>query len=121
MVSCAGHGTLQRQFRKVEPEEECYKWSARLVLYQLRNLLTSSLLALTQEFVEEAVRLLLTRFLPLNPRDLNNWSTDPEEWMIMEDKDSEQWEYELRVRSPFLKLCAIFIFYTYSHAEKECS
>lgn len=55
------------------------------------------LLAFSREFVEEAVKLLITRFIPLNPKDLNAWSTDPEEWMNMEDQENEQWEFELRV------------------------
>ncbi|KAH7887621.1 ARM repeat-containing protein [Phlebopus sp. FC_14] len=51
---------------------------------------------LSQQFVEDAVRLLVTRFIPLNPADLEGWMTDPEEWVNEEDKESDQWEYELR-------------------------
>jgi len=53
--------------------------------------------ALSREFVEDAVRLLVTRFIPLNPADLEGWMSDPEEWVNLEDKENEQWEYELRV------------------------
>ncbi|THH11497.1 hypothetical protein EW145_g638 [Phellinidium pouzarii] len=53
-------------------------------------------LAFSKEFVEEAVRLLVTRFIPLNPKDLDAWFADPEEWINVEDKEDEQWEYELR-------------------------
>ena len=49
-------------------------------------------------FVEDAVKLLVTRFIPLNPSDLEKWMSDPEEWVNMEEKDSDLWEYELRVR-----------------------
>ncbi|KIL00584.1 hypothetical protein PAXRUDRAFT_821482 [Paxillus rubicundulus Ve08.2h10] len=52
--------------------------------------------ALSQQFVEDAVRLLVSRFIPLNPSDLEGWVADPEEWVNEEDKESEHWEYELR-------------------------
>lgn len=47
--------------------------------------------------MEEAVKLLVTRFIPLRPKDLDAWLTDPEEWVNAEDKENDQWEYELRV------------------------
>ncbi|EJD01395.1 ARM repeat-containing protein [Fomitiporia mediterranea MF3/22] len=50
----------------------------------------------SEEFVNEAVKLLVTRFIPLNPKDLDAWLADPEEWANLEDKENEQWEYELR-------------------------
>jgi hypothetical protein len=56
-----------------------------------------SRLVLPQSFVEDAVKLLVTRFIPLNPADLEGWMSDPEEWVNLEDKENEQWEYELRV------------------------
>jgi hypothetical protein len=56
---------------------------------------------LSREFVEGAVRLLVTRFIPLTPKDLGRWEMDVEEWMNQEEHDDEQWEYGLRVR-PFL-------------------
>ena len=40
--------------------------------------------------------MLVTRFIPLNPKDIDAWLADPEEWANAEDKESEQWEYELR-------------------------
>lgn len=52
---------------------------------------------LSQAFVEDAVRLLVTRFIPLDPSDLEEWMSDPEEWVNLEEKENEQWEYELRV------------------------
>ncbi|KAH0839916.1 ARM repeat-containing protein [Lanmaoa asiatica] len=51
---------------------------------------------LSQQFVEDSVRLLVTRFIPLNPSDLEGWMADPEQWVNEEDKENEQWEYELR-------------------------
>ena len=52
---------------------------------------------LSKEFVEDAVKILVTRFIPLNPSDLEGWMEDPEEWVNAEEKENDQWEYELRV------------------------
>ena len=52
---------------------------------------------LSREFVEGAVRLLVTRFIPLTPKDLEKWEMDVEEWMNQEESGDEQWEYEVRV------------------------
>ncbi|KAH7916807.1 ARM repeat-containing protein [Hygrophoropsis aurantiaca] len=52
--------------------------------------------ALSQQFVEDAVKLLITRFIPLNSGDLKGWITSPEDWVNEEDKETEQWEFELR-------------------------
>ena len=52
---------------------------------------------LSRDFVEGAVRLLMTRFIPLTPKDLERWEMDVEEWMNQEENEDEQWEYELRV------------------------
>ena len=54
-------------------------------------------IVLTKEFVEDAVKILVTRFIPLNPSDLEEWMADPEEWVNAEEKENDQWEYELRV------------------------
>jgi hypothetical protein len=35
--------------------------------------------------------------MSLNPSDLENWMADPEEWVNLEDKENDQWEYEIRV------------------------
>ncbi|RDX55688.1 ARM repeat-containing protein [Lentinus brumalis] len=51
---------------------------------------------LSKEFVEDAVKILVTRFIPLNPSDLEEWMSDPEEWVNAEEKENDQWEYELR-------------------------
>lgn len=53
--------------------------------------------ALSREFVENAVQLLIMRFMPLNPSDLQQWLADPEEWLHIEDKENDQWEFEVRV------------------------
>jgi hypothetical protein len=55
-------------------------------------------IALSLQFVRNAVELLVTRFIPLRKEDLELWSEDPEEWVNLEDKESDQWEFELRVR-----------------------
>lgn len=52
---------------------------------------------LPQEFVQGAVTLLVTRFIPLNQTELENWMNDPEEWVNSEAKDSDAWEFDLRV------------------------
>ncbi|KAF9569336.1 ARM repeat-containing protein [Agrocybe pediades] len=51
---------------------------------------------LSKDFVENAVRLLVTRFMPLNAADLQSWVEDPEEWVQLEDKENDQWEFEIR-------------------------
>ncbi|KAI0638247.1 ARM repeat-containing protein [Trametes polyzona] len=51
---------------------------------------------LSKEFVEDAVKILVTRFIPLNPSDLEGWMEDPEEWVNSEEKENDQWEYEIR-------------------------
>ncbi|KAI0938258.1 hypothetical protein AcV5_001092 [Taiwanofungus camphoratus] len=51
---------------------------------------------LPKEFVEGAVRLLVTRFIPLNPADLEEWMADPEGWVNVEEQDNEQWVFEIR-------------------------
>lgn len=48
------------------------------------------------------MRLLVTRFMPLNKSDLDNWIADPEEWVNLEDKENDQWEFEIRVRKNIL-------------------
>ena len=59
---------------------------------------------LSRDFVEGAVRLLVTRFIPLTPKDLGRWEMDVEEWMNQEEDEDEQWEYALRVRLSSLSL-----------------
>ncbi|KAI0320679.1 ARM repeat-containing protein [Amylostereum chailletii] len=51
---------------------------------------------LPEEFVRTAVTFLVTRFMPLRPTDLEGWLLDPEEWVNVEDKDDQQWEFEIR-------------------------
>ncbi|KAA1466319.1 ARM repeat-containing protein [Dentipellis sp. KUC8613] len=53
-------------------------------------------ITLPKEFVERAVTLLVTNFMPLNPSDLEGWMADPEEWVHVEEKEDEQWEFEIR-------------------------
>jgi len=56
---------------------------------------------LNQDFVIQAVTLIITRFLPLKPMDLEKWEADPEEWVLEETKDYEAWEFDIRVRLMF--------------------
>lgn len=64
--------------------------------------------SLSEEFVQNAVSLLVTRFLPLNPGDLEKWMVDPEEWVNVEEKEKELWEFELRPCSErvLVQLCS---------------
>lgn len=66
------------------------------------------MLALSEEFVKNAVQLLITRFMPLNPTDLEQWMADPEEWVNNEDKENDLWEYEMRPCSErvLMQLCS---------------
>lgn len=50
-----------------------------------------------EEFVKRAVTLLVTNFMPLKPADLEGWMADPEEWVNSEEKEDEQWTFEIRV------------------------
>ncbi|THH15375.1 hypothetical protein EW146_g5093 [Bondarzewia mesenterica] len=52
--------------------------------------------ALPKEFVERAVTLLVTNFMPLKSSDLEGWMADPEEWVNSEEKEDEQWVFEIR-------------------------
>ncbi|PPR07214.1 hypothetical protein CVT26_012647 [Gymnopilus dilepis] len=65
---------------------------------------------LSQDFVQEAVRLLVTRFMPLNASDLESWMSDPEQWVQAEDKENDQWEYEIRACAErvLMQLCNQF-------------
>jgi hypothetical protein len=58
---------------------------------------------LPQNLVEDAVKVLVTQFIPLKPSDLEGWKEDPESWVNTEEVENDQWEYDLRVRrSPIL-------------------
>lgn len=61
-----------------------------------------------EDFVQRAVKLLVTNFMPLKPADLEGWMSDPEEWVNSEEKEDEQWTFEIRVRYSldlFLLIC----------------
>jgi hypothetical protein len=47
--------------------------------------------------VQEAVKILVTQFIPLKMTDLQEWEQNPEQWVNEEDAENDQWEYELRV------------------------
>ncbi|KAH9966059.1 ARM repeat-containing protein [Russula dissimulans] len=52
--------------------------------------------SLSRDFVETAVTFLVSRFMPLNPNDLDGWMATPEEWVNTEDKGDELWQFEIR-------------------------
>ena len=76
--------------------------------------------ALSEDFVRRALQMLVTRFMPLNTNDLESWLADPEEWVNLEEKDNEQWEYELRASDTYIILDA-GLMNIYSRAESVCS
>ncbi|KAG8986375.1 hypothetical protein FRB90_004049 [Tulasnella sp. 427] len=51
---------------------------------------------LSQSMVTDAVSLLITRYIPLKPSDLERWEVDPEEFLNAEDKENDQWEFDVR-------------------------
>ena len=53
--------------------------------------------ALPKEFVDRAVTVLVTNFIPLKPSDLEGRMADPEEWVNSEEKENEQWVFQIRV------------------------
>ncbi len=55
------------------------------------------------------MKILVTRFIPLNPSDLEEWMSDPEEWVNAEEKENDQWEYELRVRHLVLSFLPLVV------------
>lgn len=81
-LQCGGMGPQTRTV--------CHLW---VLLDEELNICT----VLSRDFVEGAVRLLVTKFIPLTPKDLERWEMDVEEWMNQEENEDEQWEYELRV------------------------
>ena len=64
--------------------------------------------ALPQDFVQRAATFLITRFILLNPSDLEGWMADPEDWVNVEDKDDEQWEFQIRV-CPLIQLFLMWL------------
>ena len=77
--------------------------------------------ALNKEFVENAVQLLVTRFIPLNPSDLEEWVSDPEGWVNLEEQDNEQWVFEIRVRCLHSACVASLHVFRCSRARSGCS
>ncbi|KAI0268377.1 ARM repeat-containing protein [Gloeopeniophorella convolvens] len=87
-------------------KESLAQWSP------VRKSKTEHSLTLPQEFVETAVTFLVTRFMPLNPNDLEGWMANPEEWVNTEDKDDEQWQFEIRP-------CAERVLMTFSNQYRD--
>lgn len=77
-----------------------------------RKVKTEHSLTLSQDFVENAVTFLVTRFMPLNPKDLEGWMMNPEEWVNTEDKEDEQWQFEIRP-------CAERVLMTFANQYRE--
>lgn len=60
--------------------------------------------ALPREIVEQAVEMIITRFIPLKPSDLERWEQDPEEFLSGEKKEDDVWEFDIRVRHIYLRM-----------------
>ncbi|KAJ7781094.1 armadillo-type protein [Mycena metata] len=48
------------------------------------------------DIVQNAAETLIRQFMPLKEAELNDWMSDPEQWVNDEDKDNEQWTFEIR-------------------------
>lgn len=51
--------------------------------------------------IREAVTFLVTKFMPLKEKDLQEWMADPEEFVNVEDQDDIQWQFQIRVSAMF--------------------
>ncbi|KIY49344.1 ARM repeat-containing protein [Fistulina hepatica ATCC 64428] len=49
---------------------------------------------LSDTFVANAVRVLISRFMPLSPSDLESWTESPEDWV--NEEATEQWMFQIR-------------------------
>lgn len=74
---------------------------------------------LSEQFVEEAVELVLTRLIPLSTPDLERWTDDPEEWVNQEEKEGDAWEFDLRVCAIPFYCCSSSLMSTVSLVESE--
>jgi hypothetical protein len=86
---------------------------------------------LTEEFVVQAMELLVTRFFVFRPSDLREWEEEPEEWEKREEEIVDAWEFSIRSCSEklFLDLVINFkellvprllgVFYSYA-SEYSC-
>ncbi|KAJ7368449.1 armadillo-type protein [Mycena albidolilacea] len=55
---------------------------------------------LPQHVVQNAAEIIIKQFMPLNEAELNEWMSDPEQWVNDEDTDNnEQWVFEIRACS----------------------
>ncbi|KAG8903449.1 hypothetical protein FRB99_003271 [Tulasnella sp. 403] len=66
------------------------------VSYSLDPPIESPKEVLSEDLVKQAITILITRFIPLKPADLEKWQEDPEEFLNIEDKENEAWEYDIR-------------------------
>ena len=75
------------------------EWGAHISSWSVMSDAIERHSVLSKEFVENAVRLLVTRFIPLSLHIQEEWMADPEGWVIAEEQDGEQWVFETRVCS----------------------
>ncbi|KAF7355443.1 Importin N-terminal domain-containing protein [Mycena sanguinolenta] len=54
---------------------------------------------LPQHVVQRAAEIIITQFMPLNDNELQEWLSDPEQWVNEEETDNEQWIFEIRACS----------------------
>ncbi|KAI9669273.1 MAG: hypothetical protein M1829_005151 [Trizodia sp. TS-e1964] len=64
----------------------------------------------TDNFVQNIMETLITRFFVFRASDLRDWEEDPEEWEKKEDGEGESWEFSIRPCSEklFLELVIYF-------------
>lgn len=74
-------------FKYRTPEDKEEKSRATTIL---RNEL------LTNEFLQELMEILITRFFVFRASDLKEWEEEPEEWEKREEGDGEDWEFSVR-------------------------
>jgi hypothetical protein len=80
---------MESQTKEVSMDSVSADLSFSYILFSFQDL--------SQEFVENSIHVLVTRFLPLSASDLENWMSDPEEWVSTEEKENARWEFEIRV------------------------
>ncbi|KAF8195734.1 armadillo-type protein [Mycena galopus ATCC 62051] len=54
---------------------------------------------LPQHVVQNAAEIIIKQFMPLNEAELQEWMSDPEQWVNDEETDNEQWIFQIRACS----------------------
>lgn len=54
--------------------------------------------------------MVVTRFLPLTPSDLEAWTNDPEGWFVKEETEVDHIEFEVRASRCILQRATVDLF-----------